>query len=351
MPICVNVWSKYLSQEEVMNNDQNKTLAPILVTGATGQHGGTGAYVVEALRKAGRSVRVLARKHSAQTKILKDLGAEIILGDFHDRQSLLPAFDGVSTATFTYPINAGVVEAAAAFASVAREKGTSRIIVTSMGPAHPQSPSHLGRAQWLAEEILAWAGLDLCVLRIAALFFENIPILHAKSIREEGVIRNSFGEGKVPWISGLDAARLVVAGILHPERFGAGAIHYPPGAEYLSHAEMAETLGNALHRPLRFEAISKEAWTKELTALATENTGGLINADMAKHISAVGAALASSTKGPIVPPDRKKLASLVGSSPLTFQDFLARSKKEKREQASFPSLETDAMSGSIVLDL
>jgi uncharacterized protein YbjT (DUF2867 family) len=306
-----------------MNNDHNLTSAPILVTGATGHHGGTGAHVVEALRKAGRSVRVLVRRHSAQTETLKDLGAEIVLGDFHDRQSLLPALDGVSMATFTYPIKAGVVEAAAAFASAAREKGKPRVVVTSMGPAHPQSPSPLGRAQWLAEEILAWAGLDLCVLRIAAVFFEDIPTFHVKSIREEGVIRNSFGEGKVPWISGLDASRLVVAGILHPERFGTGAIHYPPGAEYLSHTEIAEALGNALHRPIRFEPISKEAWAKELAALATENTGGLSYADMAKHIPAVGAALASS--GPIVPPDREKLAKLVGSSPLTFKDFIARS--------------------------
>jgi uncharacterized protein YbjT (DUF2867 family) len=306
-----------------MNSEHISASKPILVTGATGRHGGTGAVVVQELLKLGQPVRVLTRRQSAQTEILRDQGAEIVLGDLHDRRSLLPALDGVSTATFTYPINAGVVEAAAAFAAAARESGKPRVVVTSMAPAHPQSPSHLGRAQWLAEEVLAWAALDLCILRIAAVFFENIPLLHANSILQDGVIRNSFGTVQVPWISGLDAGQLVAAGILHPDRFGPGTIHYPPGAECLSHTDIASALSEARRRRVRFEPISKEAWTEELTELAVRNRDGLINPDMAKHISAVGAALANSPKGPAVPPNREKLAELIGRPPVSLRDFIA----------------------------
>jgi uncharacterized protein YbjT (DUF2867 family) len=245
-----------------------------------------------------------------------------VLGDLRERASLIPAFDGVSTATFTYPIAAGVVEAAATFASAARESASPRIVVTSMAVAHPQSPSHLARAQWLAEEVLAWAGLDLCVLRIAALFFENIPTLHATTIQGDGVLRNSFGTARIPWISGRDAARLVVAAILHPERFEGGAIHYPPGAELLSHDEIAEMLGIELGRTIRFEPVSRDEWARELTLQAERKAGGPVNADMALHISAVGAAFASGSKGPIVPPDRAKLESLIGTEALSFAAFL-----------------------------
>jgi uncharacterized protein YbjT (DUF2867 family) len=35
--------------------------APILVTGATGRHGSTGAHVARRLREEGRPVRILAR--------------------------------------------------------------------------------------------------------------------------------------------------------------------------------------------------------------------------------------------------------------------------------------------------
>ncbi|SDN52506.1 NmrA-like family protein [Paenibacillus sp. yr247] len=76
----------------------------VLVTGATGKHGGTGAYVVHKLRENGHLVRVLARRKSTMTEQLEKLGAEIVLGDLHDRASLVSAFNGVSQATFTYPM-------------------------------------------------------------------------------------------------------------------------------------------------------------------------------------------------------------------------------------------------------
>jgi uncharacterized protein YbjT (DUF2867 family) len=191
-----------------------------------------------------------------------------------------------------------------------------------MAPAHPESPSHLGRAQWLAEEVLAWAGLDLCVLRIAAFFFENIHILHGVSIRGEGLIRNSFGSADVPWISGQDAAALVVAALLHPERFDAGSIHYPPGAEQFSHAAAADVLTKEFGRPIQFEPVSKEAWTTELEELADSDPRGPVNADMARHIAAVGVALAGSVKGAIRAPDIVELQRLTGEAPLTFADFI-----------------------------
>jgi uncharacterized protein YbjT (DUF2867 family) len=101
---------------------------------------------------------VFARSESVRTKSLASLGAEIAFGDFNDRKSLVRALDGVDTATFTYPVNSGIVPAAATFASAAREHEVPlRTIVMSMAVAHPESPSHLGRAQWLAEEVLAWS--------------------------------------------------------------------------------------------------------------------------------------------------------------------------------------------------
>lgn len=78
---------------------------------------------------------------------------------------------------------------------------------------------------------MSWAGLDVCVLRIAAVFFENIATVHARSIREENIIRNSFGMAQVPWISGRDAAKLVVAALLKPERFEGEQVHYPVGVD------------------------------------------------------------------------------------------------------------------------
>src|SRR5688572_16705160 len=97
------------------------TINPILVIGATGQHGNTGGSLVRRLRDEGYPVRVLARTLSERTDRLADLGAEVVVGDLTDRRSLLPALADVDLAYFTYPIAAGVVSAAANYASAVRE--------------------------------------------------------------------------------------------------------------------------------------------------------------------------------------------------------------------------------------
>src|SRR5881392_1247684 len=53
------------------------TTSPILITGATGRHGGTGTYLARRLREAGRSVRALVRRLDERTAPLQALGAEI----------------------------------------------------------------------------------------------------------------------------------------------------------------------------------------------------------------------------------------------------------------------------------
>ncbi len=46
------------------------SVALILVTGATGRHGSTGAHVARRLREEGRPVRILARTLSERTDAL-----------------------------------------------------------------------------------------------------------------------------------------------------------------------------------------------------------------------------------------------------------------------------------------
>src|SRR6267143_1767895 len=57
------------------------TTSPILITGATGRHGGTGAHLARRLREAGRSVRALVRRLDERTAPLQALGTEIVVGD------------------------------------------------------------------------------------------------------------------------------------------------------------------------------------------------------------------------------------------------------------------------------
>ena len=108
----------------------------VLVIGATGKHGSTGAIVVDRLISQGRDVRVLTRTDGERVDALRRRGAEAVVGDLHDRSTLSAAVqDGarLSAVYFTYPIAAGVIPAAANLASVLVESGQRpHVVVMSM---------------------------------------------------------------------------------------------------------------------------------------------------------------------------------------------------------------------------
>ena len=297
----------------------------VLVTGATGRHGGTGAYVVRRLREHGIPVRALVRRRDERSERVAELGAEIVVGDLHDYRSLVPALEGVSATYFAYPVDTGILPAASHYAEAVREVGGAlRTVVMSMGPATQRHPSHLGRSQWLAEQILQWAGLDLTIVRVAAVFHENLPILSGRSVRAEGVIRSCFGTGPVGWINALDAAELCVTALLRPERFAGAVAHYVPGTELFDHNGVAKILGGILDRTVEFEPVSREAWQQELTELAATPDAGMMNPDMARHISACGHAVAEGLERQhFNPTDTEAFRRITGRAPISLHSYLA----------------------------
>jgi uncharacterized protein YbjT (DUF2867 family) len=161
--------------------------------------------------------------------------------------------------------------------------------------------------------------------------------LHGRSIRDEGTIRNCFGDARLTWISGEDAAGIGLAALLHPERFEAGMVQYPTGAELLSHAEIARVLSEELSRPIRFEPIMREAWRDELLALAEAQPGGAVNPIMADHISTLGAAAAARGNRPNQTADGAALQRLTGRAPLSFRGFVQKERERFLQAAQEPS--------------
>jgi uncharacterized protein YbjT (DUF2867 family) len=295
-------------------------LGKVLVVGASGRHGGTGRVVLEDLRAAGVAVRALARTDDDRAASLRAANVDVVVGDLHDRASMLRALDGCAAAYFTYPVGPGVVEATASFASAARDRGIQRIVSMSMGPSHPLSPSPLGRAQWLAEEVLQWSGVPCTILRVFALFFENLVILHSAEIHERSEFSNCFGSAAVPWIAGEDAARLAVAAILRPERFPEVVARFP-GVEQRSHDEIADMLTRVLGRRVVYRAMDPLAWADGLRVHASQRPG-VVNDSMAAHITTLGAGFAAG-RAPTFAPNPNVIRDLIGREPVSFEAFLA----------------------------
>jgi len=80
--------------------------APVLVSGATGLHGGA---VARALLAAGRRVRALTRDRGGErSRQLAELGAELVVGDLLDTGALTAAMHGASAVyAVTTPVGTG----------------------------------------------------------------------------------------------------------------------------------------------------------------------------------------------------------------------------------------------------
>lgn len=297
--------------------------APVLVIGATGRHGGTGRAVAQRLLSRGRAVRALVRTDDERAAELRRLGATTVVGDLHNRASLVAAARDVGAVYFTYPVAAGVVSAAANLASVLVDVSPKpHLVVMSMAVSSVDSPSRLGQGQAVAEEVFTWAGLNPTVLRFGGLFHENVLLLHGATIRENALITNSFGDGPAPWIGGDDAAEIAVAHLVAPAPETA-RISYQPPAEVISHGEVARIVSAETGRPVRFEPISAAAWRSELESAAEAEPASPINAAMAQHISTVGAALSQRTE-PLVAADPDALAAILNRPPTRLVDFVRR---------------------------
>jgi len=225
----------------------------VLVIGATGRHGGTGARVVERLQAAGRAVRALVRSDDDRAQRLREAGVQTLLGDLHDRRTLAPALDGAESVYVAYPVAAGVATALANVASVIRELDSSpHMVINSHGTGDLNSPSGISREFALGEELMLDLGVNVTVLRIGAFFYENVLLAHSGASRETGVFANGFGDARPAWISAADAADLFVTALLEPQTYAKSPIVYPPGFERLSQQQIADIISEETGRDVRY---------------------------------------------------------------------------------------------------
>ena len=291
----------------------------VLVIGATGRHGGTGARVVERLQAAGRLVRALVRSDDDRAQRLRESGVQTLLGDLHDRRTLGPALDGAGSVYIAYPVADGIVDALMNVASVIHEQGSSpHVVIMGSGAADPNSPSGIARAHALSEELLLRLGVNFTAMRGSAFFYENILGFHADSIREAGVFANSFGDARPAWIGGTDVADLCAAALLDPQSHANTPIVYPPGHELLSHQEIADIVSEETGREVRYQHITADEWSRQLQA----HSGGLPNHAMIEHITTNGEMCENDTTILRKDIDPSALAAASGRPPLTFRKFV-----------------------------
>ncbi|MFI0538623.1 NmrA family NAD(P)-binding protein [Streptomyces sp. RP5T] len=288
---------------------------PVLVTGATGRHGGTGSHAARNLLARGLPVRALVRTQDERAEQLASWGADVVTGDFADYDSLLSALDGVRAAYFCHPVGPGIAEAAGLFASAARETHLPWLVDLSLAASNPRSLSPQGRAQWVAEQAFERAGIDGVHLRIEAFFLENLLQVHGRQMREKGVIRNAFGDFPVAWIAGADVGAMAAA-LLTDRTLADGRTLIAGPTFLMAYAQVAGTISEVTGHRVVYEEITADQWRGEM--IADAEAQGRPNPRGAAHLAAQAVSLRA--KPPTTP--RDDVTRLTGRRPTGLADFI-----------------------------
>ncbi|MDX6458405.1 MAG: hypothetical protein QOE55_2102 [Acidobacteriaceae bacterium] len=235
----------------------------VLITGATGD---TGRAAIKESIRSGLDVRAMVHLKDDRSTPLEKLGAEIIVGDLHQIDTIHQAMEGIDAAYFVYPVQPGLIEATVNFAQAAKEAAVAAIVILSQRSANRTSVSHSCRDSWIAEQVLNWSGLPVTHLR-PTYFLEwllypwQLPLL-----REKGIIRLPVGNGRHAPIASEDIGRVAAALLENPAQH-AGQTYPLFGPVEMNHEQIAAELTIALGRPIIFQNVSIDEYCNSLEAL------------------------------------------------------------------------------------
>jgi uncharacterized protein YbjT (DUF2867 family) len=252
----------YLEEEAEMTQ---ATYTRFLIVGAGGSHGATGNHAARQLLARGLRVRAFVRQADERADELRELGAEIAVGDIRDYEVVRAALDGVQRAYFTYPLADGLLEATATFAAAGKQTGLQSLVNMSQITARPDHASPAARQHWLAERVLDWSGIGVTHLR-PPFFLENLFNVAAPTVRTEGKIYLPYGQGRHAPIAGEDVARVAV-GILTDPAAHRGKTYVPTGPASLSIQEQASVFSRVLGSAVEYMNIPVERWRQILSYL------------------------------------------------------------------------------------
>src|SRR5246127_3481894 len=228
-----------------------------LVVGAGVRQGATGNHVAGRLLERGLHVRAFVRHADERADELRELGAEIAVGDIRDYQVVRAALDGVQRAYFTYPLADGLLLATATFAAAGKQTGLQSVVNMSQITAPPGHPSPGARQHWLAERVLDWSGIGVTHLR-PPFFLENLFNVAAPTVGADSKIYLPYGQGRHAPIAGEDIARVAVGILTDPDPHR-GRTYVPTGPASLTMADQAKVFTDVLGRQTEYVEIPVEA--------------------------------------------------------------------------------------------
>ena len=240
-----------------------------LITGAAGAVGGVSRTVVDLLLEKGEQVRGMVHRDDARAGRLRDLGAEVVVGDLTRPEDVVAAMDGVTRVFFNMGVSLDYLQGTAVVCAAALAHGALEVIVNMSQMTVSQmtltstEESRQQRLHWLSEQIMNWSGVPVVHVR-PTVFLDNplFTLLDRRSVRDRGVLALPFGTGRTSPIAASDVAR-VVATVLREPTDRIGKVYELTGPQVLDIHGLAEQYSRALRRPVTAEDMPYDDWLRE----------------------------------------------------------------------------------------
>jgi len=234
----------------------------VLITGATGD---TGRAAVRESIALGLSVRAMVHRKDDRSAALEALGAEVVVGDLLEINTVRDAMKGVDAAYLVWPVQPGLINATVNFAQAASETGVKTVINLSQRSANRESTSDSCRDTYIAEEILNRSGLPVIHLR-PTYFLEWLLYPWQLPYLQQGILRMPVGKGRHSPIAADDQGRAIAALLKNPEGHIGTTIPLSGPVE-MDHEQMATELSEALGRKIVFQDLPIDEYCSSIEAM------------------------------------------------------------------------------------
>jgi uncharacterized protein YbjT (DUF2867 family) len=228
-----------------------------LITGATGD---VGSKVVERLIKSGERPRVFVRD-AEKARLRFDDRVEVATGDLADKASLNAALKGVDA---LFLVNSGpqIPLRDEMAAKAAKAAGVRHLVkLSSMDVQHGLA---IGAWHEQGETAIRATGIPFTFVQPTG-FMSNL-LAWARSVKSEGVVRSSTGEGRRAFIHSEDIAA-VAAQALTTGYYQNQSLPIT-GPDALTFKEVAERIGAAIGKSVTFLPISDEEARRRYSAVS-----------------------------------------------------------------------------------
>jgi uncharacterized protein YbjT (DUF2867 family) len=237
-----------------------RTMKTILVVGATGN---IGKEIVAQLARDG-GVNVMAGSRDVARAQEQLPGVRVVELDPDRPDTLRPALQGVDTVIQVNPMSPAMAQQAKSLALAARQAGVQHLVRSSL--IGVGEPDLISEAVWHAEadQAIAESGIPFTLLRPNQYFQNFISARNSQTIRIQGFIALPLGTSRVSNIDTRDIAESAARVALALGTENHGKAYVLTGAEASTMDEVANAMGDAIGKPVRYVAVEPEKFQQGL---------------------------------------------------------------------------------------